>query len=91
MKKRFVFMALSLTLSMPVAVLAQNTETSTQESSSSFRETDVKKTEDTVTLADDCDVLDYPGRKEGTVIGEVLEGDEVSRTGTIFDIWSQII
>ena len=91
MKKRFVFMALSLTLSMPVAVLAQNTETSTQESSSSFQETDVKKTEDTVTLADDCDVLDYPGRKEGTVIGEVLEGDEVSRTGTIFDIWSQII
>ncbi len=91
MKKRFVFMTLSLTLSMPVAVLAQNTETSTQESSSSFQETDVKKTEDTVTLADDCDVLDYPGRKEGTVIGEVLEGDEVSRTGTIFDIWSQII
>lgn len=91
MKKRFVFMALSLTLSMPVAVLAQNTETSTQESSSSFQETDVKKTEDTVTLADDCDVLDYPGRKEGTVIGEVLEGDEVSRTGTIFDSWSQII
>lgn len=91
MKKRFVFMALSLTLSMPAAVLAQNTETSTQESSASFQETDVKKTEDTVTLADDCDVLDYPGRKEGTVIGEVLEGDEVSRTGTIFDIWSQII
>ncbi len=91
MKKRFVFMTLSLTLSMPVAVLAQNTETSTQESSSSFQETDVKKTEDTVTLADDCDVLDYPGRKEGTVIGEVLKGDEVSRTGTIFDIWSQII
>ena len=91
MKKRFVFMTLSLTLSMPVAVLAQNTETSTQESSSSFQETDVKKTEDTVTLANDCDVLDYPGRKEGTVIGEVLEGDEVSRTGTIFDIWSQII
>ena len=91
MKKRFVFMALSLTLSMPAAVLAQNTETSTQESSASFQETDVKKTEDTVTLADDCDVLDYPGRKEGTVIGEVLEGDEVSRTGTIFDIWSQIV
>lgn len=91
MKNRFVFMALSLTLSMPVAVLAQNTETSTQESSASFQETDVKKTEDNVTLADDCDVLDYPGRKEGTVIGEVLEGDEVSRTGTIFDIWSQII
>lgn len=91
MKKRFVFMALSLTLSMPAAVLAQNTETSTQKSSASFQETDVKKTEDTVTLADDCDVLDYPGRKEGTVIGEVLEGDEVSRTGTIFDIWSQII
>lgn len=91
MKKRFVFMALSLTLSMPVAVLAQNTETSTQESSASFQEMDVKKTEDTVTLAEDCDVLDYPGRKEGTAIGEVLEGDEVSRTGTIFDIWSQII
>lgn len=91
MKNRFVFMALSLTLSMPVAVLAQNTETSTQESSASFQENDVKKTEDNVTLADDCDVLDYPGRKEGTVIGEVLEGDEVSRTGTIFDIWSQII
>ena len=36
-------------------------------------------------------VLDYPGRKEGSVIGEVLEEDEISRTGTIDDIWSRIL
>ena len=51
----------------------------------------VTEVQDTVTVAADTDVLDYPGRKEGSVIGEVLEEDEISRTGTIDDIWSRIL
>ena len=46
---------------------------------------------DTVTVAIDADILDYPGKKEGNIIGEVLEGDEISRTGTISDAWSRIL
>lgn len=46
---------------------------------------------DTVTIAQDCDVLDFPGRKDGEIIGEVLEEDEVTRTGTVGDAWSRII
>lgn len=54
-------------------------------------EDEITKVQDTVTVAADTDVLDYPGRKEGSVIGEVLEEDIVSRTGTIDDIWSRIV
>ena len=50
----------------------------------------INNIEETVTIAEDTDVLDYPGRKEGTVIGEVLEEDQVSRTGIIDDTWSRI-
>lgn len=38
----------------------------------------------------DCDVIDYPARKDGIVIGEILEGDDVHRTGIINDVWSRI-
>ena len=54
-------------------------------------EDEITEVQDTVTVAADTDVLDYPGRKEGSVIGEVLEEDEISRTGTIDDIWSRIL
>ena len=36
-------------------------------------EDEITEVQDTVTVAADTDVLDYPGRKEGSVIGEVLE------------------
>ena len=39
-------------------------------------EDEITEVQDTVTVAADTDVLDYPGRKEGSVIGEVLEEDE---------------
>lgn len=48
------------------------------------------KTDDLVTAEEDYDILDYPGRKDGEVIGEILEMDEVKRTATIDEVWSQI-
>ena len=82
-------------------------------------EDEITEVQDTVTVAADTDVLDYPGRKEKgadvtlyecadfrpELVGEydaiafgcpamgdeVLEEDEISRTGTIDDIWSRIL
>lgn len=54
-------------------------------------ESQMEKFTDTVKVAKDCDILDYPGRKDGQAVGEVLEEDEVTRTGTINAIWSRII
>lgn len=54
-------------------------------------EMQIQEVSDTVTVAVDTDILDYPGKKDGQVVGEVLELDEVKRTGTIHDIWSRII
>lgn len=51
----------------------------------------IQELSDTVTIASDTNVLDYPGRKDGQIIGEVLEMDEVERTGTINDVWSRIV
>lgn len=45
---------------------------------------------DTLKVIKDADILDYPGRKEGQVVGEVLELDEVRRTATINNVWSRI-
>lgn len=56
-----------------------------------IEESEVTAVNDTVTVAIDTDILDYPGKKEGNIIGEVLEGDEISRTGTISDAWSRIL
>lgn len=44
-----------------------------------------------LTAAKDCDILDYPGKKDGQVIGEILELDEVRRTGIINEVWSRIL
>lgn len=49
-----------------------------------------KNVRDTLKVIKDADILDYPGRKDGRVIGEVLELDKVQRTATINDIWSRI-
>lgn len=51
----------------------------------------LKAVKEKLTAAKDCDILDYPGRKDGQVIGEVLELDEVRRTGIINEVWSRIL
>ena len=51
----------------------------------------VNKFTDTVTAAQDSDILDYPGKKDGEVVGEVLQDDELKRTGTVDAIWSRIV
>ena len=40
---------------------------------------------------EDCDVLDYPGKRDGEVIGEVLEMDAIQRTAVLGEVWSQIV
>jgi len=41
-------------------------------------------------VASDSEVLDYPGQRDGDVIGEVLEFDEVELTGLIGSTWGRI-
>ena len=54
-------------------------------------ETSVVEVDEEVTAAKDCDILDFPGKKDGQVVGELLEMDEVRRTAKIDDIWSRIV
>lgn len=54
-------------------------------------EMQIDPVKDTVEVKTDSSVLNYPGRKDGEVIGEVLELDTVERTGTVDDVWSQIV
>lgn len=102
MKKQMLIMALCVSTLMPVTAFGeeaavQNESTTNNEGTASdagnpkVDESQVEAVNDTVTVAIDADVLDYPGKKEGNIIGEVLEGDEISRTGTISDIWSRIL
>ena len=46
-------------------------------------EDEITEVQDTVTVAADTDVLDYPGRKEGSVIGEVLEEREANKQNEV--------
>ena len=102
MKKQILMMALCVSTLMPVTVFGeeaavQNVSTVNKEENASgdenpkIEESEVTAVNDTVTVAIDTDILDYPGKKEGNIIGEVLEGDEISRTGTISDAWSSIL
>lgn len=50
----------------------------------------VAQAKGTFTALKDSDILDYPGKKDGEVVGEVLELDEVKRTGTVNNVWSRI-
>lgn len=50
----------------------------------------VVKARETFTALNDSNILDYPGRKDGEVVGEVIEEDTVTRLATVNDIWSQI-
>jgi hypothetical protein len=50
----------------------------------------VKAAKGTFTALKDSDILDYPGKKDGEVVGEIIQEDEVKRLSTVNDIWSQI-
>lgn len=50
----------------------------------------VKAAKGTFTALKDSDILDYPGKKDGEVTGEVIQEDEVKCLATVNDIWSQI-
>lgn len=102
MKKQILMMALCVSTLMPVTVFGEEAavqnvstvnkeETASGDESPKIEESEVTAVNDTVTVAIDTDILDYPGKKEGNIIGEVLEGDEISRTGTISDAWSRIL
>lgn len=49
------------------------------------------KMEDMVTVAQDTDILDYPSKKDGEIIGEALEYDELLRTATVNGVWSRVL
>ena len=42
-------------------------------------------------VAEDTDVLDFPGIKDGEVTGTLKKEDEVIRTATINQIWSKVV
>ena len=50
----------------------------------------VKSAKGTFTALRDSDILDYPGKKDGEVTGEIIQEDKVKRIATVNDIWSQI-
>ena len=50
----------------------------------------VKAAKGTFTALKDSYILDYPGKKDGEVVGEVIQEDSVKRLATINEIWSQI-
>lgn len=49
------------------------------------------KMEDTVIVDEDTDILDYPSIKDGEIVGEALEFDELSRTATVNGVWSRVL
>ena len=51
----------------------------------------IEPVEDEAEVKADSSILDYPGRKDGEIVGEVLEFDKVKRTGTVNDVWSRIL
>ena len=50
----------------------------------------VAQAKGTFTALKDSDILDYPGKKDGQIVGEVIQEDEVKRLATVNGIWSQI-
>ena len=52
---------------------------------------EIEPVEDEAEVKADSSILDYPGRKDGEIVGEVLEFDKVKRTGTVNDVWSRIL
>lgn len=54
-------------------------------------EIQIQPVDEEVEIKTDSSILDYPGRKDGDVVGEALELDEVKRTGIVNDVWSRIL
>ena len=50
----------------------------------------VEYKDDVVTAVKNSEVYDFPGKKEGEIIGEILKYDEVERQAVIYGTWSQI-
>lgn len=53
-------------------------------------DTQITKFTDTAEVVQDTEILDYPARKEGEVIGELQTSQQVTCTGMIDYIWSRI-
>ena len=49
-----------------------------------------RKNEEAV-IGKDTDILDYPGRRDGEVTGEVLQEDVVTLCGSVGETWSRIL
>lgn len=49
------------------------------------------KTEGTAVISSDCEILDYPSRRDGNVVGEALAEDVVRRTADFGEIWTRIV
>ncbi len=58
--------------------------------SSISKKSNVEAMMEYMSVAADSEVLDYPGQRDGDVIGEVMEYDEVELTGMIGTTWSRI-
>ena len=50
----------------------------------------IQPADEEVEVKSDATVLDYPSRKDGEEVGEVLELDQVRQTGTVNEVWSRI-
>lgn len=50
----------------------------------------IEPADEEVEVKSDATVLDYPSRKDGEEVGEVLELDQVKQTGTVNKVWSRI-
>ena len=69
MKKKILLMALCASMLLPASVWGEEQTSEQTADEAQIDESEVTVVQDRVTLAEDTDVLDYPGRKEGNVIG----------------------
>ena len=94
MRRSLVAAGMALLLMFPSAVCAQ--EEGTEEAGQRITEEQIRESpefqelSEVVTVLEDCEVLDFPGRKDGQPVGEILEFDEVERTASINGSWSRI-
>ncbi|MBU5481627.1 3D domain-containing protein [Blautia sp. MSJ-19] len=51
---------------------------------------EVQAADEEAEVISDTTVLDYPSKKDGEEVGEVLEMDQVRQTGTVDEVWSRI-
>lgn len=54
-------------------------------------DTQITKFSDTAEVIEDTEILDYPARKEGNVVGTIQVEQQVNRTGMIDYLWSRIV